>query len=203
MNKETVLLTWVHLGIKEFYLSFEIESRWITYSIFFCHQGLEKICKAYYLGECSLRWENLIDVPALKEINKIAKTLGHDIPRFVKCMQSRGTLPPYRPIRPYSEDDLLECLQAAYIEARYPVPQPFYLRMDHQCKERFRISIASYKIYHDLLGETAPRDYARSMARALLKKIESEFSVKIQDSNPFNGIADENWNRFANVFFRV
>jgi len=55
INKETVLLTWVQSGIRDFYLSYELESRWMTSSIFFCHQGLEKICKTYYLGECSLQ----------------------------------------------------------------------------------------------------------------------------------------------------
>lgn len=200
MNKETVLSTWVQSGIRDFYLNFELESQWPRYSVFFCHQGLEKICKAYYLGKCSLRWESMNDERALKEIDKIARALGHDIPRFVKCMQSRGILPIYRKTRPYSEDDLLEGIQAAYIEARYPVPHPYYLKRDQQGKERFRIS-RTRPMYHDLLGETAPRDYARSMARALINKIDSDFTVRIPDTKMSDKIPNANWNRFRNLFF--
>ena len=140
------------------------------------------------------------DERALKEIDKIARALGHNIPRFVKCMQSRGILPIYRKIRPYSEDDLLEGIQAAYIEARYPVPHPYYLKRDQQGKERFRISRIR-PMYHDLLGETAPRDYARSMARALINKIDSDFSVRIPDTKMSDKISNANWNRFRNLFF--
>lgn len=202
MDKETVVVTWVKSGIKDFYLSFELESQWQRYSLFFCHQGLEKICKAYYLGKCSLLWERLNDESALKKINKVTKILGHDIPCFVKCMQSRGVLPTYPTIRPYSEKDLLDGIQAAYIEARYPVPNPFHLTRDQQGKERFLISSAHNQMYHDLLGETAPLKYARSMAKALLKRIESDFSVRIPESKISAKISNDNWNRFTNLFFK-
>ena len=204
MDKETVILTWVKSGIQDFYLSFELESQWQRYSLFFCHQGLEKICKAYYLGECSLRWESLDDESALKEINKVAKTLGHDIRCFVKYMQSREILPPYTTNHPYySEDNLLDSIQAAYIEARYPVPKPFHLARDREGKERFRISSAPNNWYHDLLGETAPLKYARSMARALLKRIELDFSVRSPESKFSDKISNDNWTRFTNIFFKA
>jgi hypothetical protein len=109
-------------------------------------------------------------------------------------------LPPHKPLRPYSEDDLLHALNAVYIEARYPVVQPFYRTKGRDGKERFRISIGK-KIYHDLLNETAPRDYARSMARVLLKRIEDEYSVKISPSRFSRKISAQDWKRFMNVFY--
>ena len=202
MNKERILLTWAGSGIEDFYLSFELEDRWHKQSIFYCHQGLEKICKAYCIGKCSARWEKLSDGLALKQIDRIAKTLKHDLPRFMKCFQSRGILSGYRPPRPYSEDDLLEGLQATYIQARYPVPQPFHLTRDRSGKERFRIPSGNLKMYHYLVGETAPRDYARSMARALLTKIETEFAIRIPVSKFSKKISDKDWKRFTNVFFK-
>jgi len=202
MEKCQILSTWATAGMEDFYLSFELEDRWHKQSLFYCHQGLEKICKAYHIRKCSKQWmEQRSKDLALKKIDQIAKGLGHDIPRFVKCMQSRSILPSYRPPRPYSEDDLLEALQAVYIEARYPVPQPFYRTKGQDGKERFQISSSSFKIYHDLLGETALRDYARSMARTLLKKIEDEYSVRISYSRFSGKISAQDWERFANVFY--
>ena len=57
-------------------------------------------------------------------------------------------------------------------------------------------------MYHDLLGETAPREYARSMARALLREIEAEFTVKIPRKKVSNKISYKKWKRFTNVFFK-
>ncbi len=56
-------------------------------------------------------------------------------------------------------------------------------------------------MYHDPLAETAPLKYARSMASSLLKKIETEFSVRIHDLKVSGKISDEDWNRFTNIFF--
>ncbi len=57
-------------------------------------------------------------------------------------------------------------------------------------------------MYHDSLAETAPLKYARSMASALLKKIETEFSVEIPVSKVSAKISDNDWNRFTNIFFK-
>jgi HEPN domain-containing protein len=203
MDKQKILQTWITSGIEDFYLSFELEDRWHRHSIFYCHQGLEKICKAYHIGKSSARWEELNDASALKEIDRIAKSLNHKLFQMVKCLQSRRILPTYTTLRPYTEDDLLQGLEAAYTEARYPVPHPFHLTKDQHGKERFRIPIDKLEMYRDPLGETAPRDYARSMARALLEKIETEFAVRIPDSKVSSKISDKDWKRFANIFFKA
>jgi len=203
MDKQKILQTWITSGIEDFYLSFELENRWHRHSIFYCHQGLEKICKAYHIGKSSARWEKLNGVSALKEIDRIAKSLNHKLSQMVKCLHARRILPTYTTLRPYTEDDLLQGLEAAYTEVRYPVPHPFHLTRDQHGKERFRIPSCTLKIYHDPLGETAPRDYARSLARVLLKRIESDFSVRIPNSKVSTKISDEDWERFANVFFKA
>ncbi|MEC4889034.1 MAG: hypothetical protein RI101_03135 [Nitrospira sp.] len=202
LDRQEILQTWIKSGIEDFYLSFELEDRWHRHSIFYCHQGLEKICKAYHIGKSSARWEKLNDASALKEIDRIAKSLNHNLFRMVRCLQSRGILPAYTAPRPYSEDDLLKGLEAAHTEARYPVPLPFHLTRDQHGKERFRIPSNTLRMYHDPLGETAPRDYARSMARVMLKRIASDFSVRIPNSKVSTKISDEDWERFANVFLR-
>lgn len=201
MIRERVLLTWIEAGIRDFYLSFELQATWTRHSNFFCHQGLEKICKAYYIAKCASSWQGLPEQLALKKVDRIARLLDHDLVSFVKCMQARRVLPGYPTCRSYSESNLLQGLQAAYIEARYPVPHPYHLKRDTQNNERFLIRNGRLKIYRDLLGETVLADYARYMANALLKRIEKEFGLRIPTSKVSSEVPDKQWKRFRNVFF--
>ena len=108
LDKQEILRTWIKSGIEDFYLSFELEERWHRHSLFYCHQGLEKICKAYHIGKYLKRLENFNDESALKQVDRIAKSLNHKLFQMVKCLQSRRILPAYTALRPYSEDDLLQ-----------------------------------------------------------------------------------------------
>jgi hypothetical protein len=202
-SREEILQTWVKSGIADFYLSFELQDKWQRHSIFYCHQGFEKVCKAYHIGKYLKTLKNFNPESSLKKIDGIAKSLNHRLFQMVKCLQSRGILPTYQSIRPYSEDDLCQALEAAYSEARYPVPLPFYRTRDQYGKERFLILSGTLKMYHDLLGETVLLQYARSMARSLLRRIEMEFAVKISDSKVSSKIDDKDWERFVNIFFKA
>lgn len=202
LNKQKILQTWIKSGIEDFYLSFELEEKWQRHSTFYCQQGLEKLCKAYHIGKYLKCLESFNAESALKQVEIIAKSLNHKLSKMVDCLQSKKILPTYTACRPYSEADLLQALEAAYTEVRYPVPHPFHLTKDHG-KERFRIPSATLKMYHDPLGETAPLEYARSMARVLLGKIETEFAVRIPDSKVSSKISDKDWKRFVNIFFKA
>ena len=202
LSRQEILQTWIESSIEDFYLSFELGNKWHRHSLFYCHQGLEKICKAYHIGKYLKSLENFNDESALKQVDTIAKSLNHKLSRMVKCLQSKRILPTYTALRPYSEDDLLQGLEAGYTEVRYPVPHPFHLTRDQNGKERFRIPSDTLKMYHDFLGETAPLHYARSMTSALLKSIETEFAVQISDSKLSEKISDEDWKRFTNLFFK-
>ena len=178
-----------------------MEERWHRHSTFYCHQGLEKICKTYHIGKYLKHLDNFKAESALKQVDRVAKSLDHKLFQMMKCLQSRRILPTYTASRPYSEDDLVKGLEAAYTEVRYPIPHPFHLTKDQHGKERFRVPIATLKMYHDPLAETAPLKYARSMASALLKKIETGFSVRIPASKVSGRISDKDWKRFTNIFF--
>jgi hypothetical protein len=138
---------------------------------------------------------------ALKQVNRVVKFLNHNLFQMMKCLRSRKILPTYKASHLYSQDDLLQGLEAAYTEVRYPVPRTFHLTRDQHGKERFRIQNATLKMYHDPLAKTPPLKYARSMARALLKKIETEFSVGIPGSKVSGKISGKDWNRFTKIFF--
>ena len=84
INKGSVVNLWVSYGIKDFYISFEFEAanKWHEYSTFFCHQGLEKMCKAYLLATKAKEYESRTSGNALEKVNKIAKGFGHDLQKL-------------------------------------------------------------------------------------------------------------------------
>ena len=89
LGKQEILQAWIKSGIEDFYLSFELDERWHRHSIFYCHQGLEKICKAYHIGKYLTTLENLNAESTLEAVNRIAKSLNHGLFRMVKCLQSK------------------------------------------------------------------------------------------------------------------
>lgn len=210
MDNARLIQTWAIAGVKDFYIGFEFEAenKWHEYSTFFCHQGLEKICKAYILAGSAATWAHLSDDKAVAQANKIAKKLGHNLKRLIGCLRSGGILLMPSPRQgsssgaghrggSYSEDELIEILEAAYIEARYPTTKSKQIHRQYPLSKS--TAMFSYPI-----GETAPIEYARKTASAVLKKIESDFSITIPRDKRYvsSRISEERWRRFERVFFR-
>ncbi len=189
MLKERIVQTWAHRGVMDFYISFEFEceGKYHEYGTFFCHQGLEKICKACIIAEKAAQWENLQEQQALQKVNKIAKELSHNFKRLITdCIP--GT------IQKHHDEKMVQILEAAYIEARYPTPQPIHKKYP----------IAGFPgAYSYPLAESEPKEYARKTALIVLNKIESDFSVTIPTNKTSSMIADEDWKRFQRVFFKL
>ena len=198
MDKVRLIQNWAVAGIKDFYISFEFESenKWHEYSTFFCAQGLEKISKAYILARSASSWEHLPEDKGSVHVNKMAEQLGHNLRVLLNCLQSRGVLPVQGRSGSYSQGELIGILEAAYIEVRYPFPK------NSRVHRRFPSSKGK-KGFADPLKETAPIKYARSAARAVLRSIESEFSIGISKDKTCisNRIPDEYWVRFQKIFF--
>jgi len=215
MDKASVIQAWVVAGVKDCFISFEFETenKWREYSTFFCHQGLEKICKAYILARSASTWEHLPENEGLVRVNKMAKDLGHNLKTLISCLRSRHVLP--MPSRAqtssknkghrgvsYSEDELIEILEAAYIEARYPIPKSDQIHRQYLLWQHPRLK--DIKMFSRPIGETAPIKYARKTALAVLKRIESDFSITIpQEKNSVSGrVPDDKWKKFRSVFFK-
>ena len=94
VDKELVVSTWAVQGLKDFYISFEFEhvNKWHTYSTFFCHQGLEKISKAYLIATRSAEYEDLGKEEALKKVNNIAKEYQHSLQKLLEALISHNAL---------------------------------------------------------------------------------------------------------------
>lgn len=199
INKERVAQTWAFRGLKDFYISFEFEdaNKWHEYSTFFCHQGLEKICKAYLLLTEASQYENRTEKQALEKIDKIAKDFGHELKKLLGLLCLKGVLSSTDISQKYggfAGDELIKILEKAYIESRYPVPEPIHKR--YPVKTNSNLKMFEYPI-----GMTAPINFSREIASKILRKIESDFSISIPKNKISNKIVDEDWRRFCEIFF--
>lgn len=199
VDKERVVSAWAVQGLKDFYISFEFEhvNKWHTYSTFFCHQGLEKICKAYLLVMRSTEYENLGEGETRKKVNQIAKEYQHSLQKLLEELISRNALTGAEvacKVEGYTGQQLIDVLEKAYIESRYPVPSPIHKKFPVQGRSR-------YKMYHDPLGSTAPIKYSRKLALAILKKIEQDFGIVTPRQKLATHILDADWKRFCNLFY--
>ena len=168
LTKEEVVLTWLNNGIKDLYFAFQFDVP-RRYKLFFTAMGIEKVCKSFLLAEKSSKYENLCEKQAMKEINKIAKKYNHKLKEmiFTDICNSTGCqdlikiqTKKYDTIKQYDltgeQYDLtgkviIDCLEKAYDESRYPVPEYYY--------EKFPLKVKSdktkeKKIYWDPSGSS-------------------------------------------------
>ncbi|MGH7795692.1 MAG: hypothetical protein ACREQ2_12530 [Candidatus Binatia bacterium] len=199
VDKVRVISAWAVQGLRDFYISFEFEAanKWHMYSTFFCHQGLEKICKAYLLATRSAEYGNLGEGETRKKVDQIAKEYQHSLQELLGELISRNALTAAEvscTVGGYTGRQLIDVLEKAYIESRYPVPSPIHKKFPVQGRSR-------YKMYHDPLGSTAPIKYSRKLALAILKKTEQDFGIVTPRQKLATHILDGDWKRFCNLFY--
>lgn len=205
-NKEIVMRTWANRGIYDFFVAFDIENKHTKYSTFFCHQGLEKICKSYLLGKYSLEFEPFSEQEGLEKINKIAADkhkMGHGLKGMLDKLVSFKTLDEndidqeYKCIDQKDRDSKVTCieiLEKSYLECRYPIPDPFYKRLP--------LKNIGKNIYEEPMGSSKLRKYSFSIGKKVIEKCEIEFQIKVINlERPSSKISGNEWQRFSNIFY--
>ena len=203
LDRETIVGTWAYWSLKDFYVAFDIENKFSVYSTFFCHQGLEKMCKAYLIGTKASRYESLSIQVARKEVNDIAKNeCGHDLREMIKNLISYNVLHENifkNKYAKYGNKDvtgksIIKILEKAYLECRYPVPNPIH--KNYPVKTKGLIII-----YDSPLSSTKLRKFAYEVGLKIIEKIEKDFNMIIPREKFSTKINDEDWIRFRRIFF--
>lgn len=90
--------------------------------LFFLHQGIEKLCKAYLLAQRESEYEQLQHDGAIQKVEQMAREYSHNIEEMLK--QISATLPSVREwLQDNKKDEKIEFLQRmtlAYEGVRYP-----------------------------------------------------------------------------------
>lgn len=195
LTVDRVIGAWMRRAIIDFYLYFFIEI-W-PYKTFFLPQGVEKLCKAYILGKRAEEYISLPRQDALEKINKIAKESGHNLKILInEHLPNNGlSLTSLLNMKyiDYTGTQLLEVLEAAYMECRYPMP--------NNISKKFPTKIKG--AYWDLLNSEEPGKFAYAVARQIIEAIEKDFSIIKPLEIPEEGIKLNDWQSFCQSFFGV
>lgn len=205
-SKTTVVKLWALHGLVDFYIGFDIWDRFDWYSAFLWHQGLEKFCKAYLLGTKSSEYECLPEQQARKTIDKIVrKEMGHNLIDMldkliaIKVLNKEVKTKVYRYYgKDYTGEELIEILEKAYIECRYP------LITDPVKRVYFTPEKTSW---WDPLSSQELMNFTFEVGLKILGSIEKDFNITISRNRTenegllFKFVKNEDWLRFRRYFF--
>lgn len=198
-TREKVIRLWTSRGIEDFYIGWGISDEFPWYSAFFYAQGLEKICKAYFLGKRSFEYESLSETEARKRIDKIVREYGHSLSRMIEQIISDKKIllekyPSYadKNIK-VVEKPKIEILEQAYTECRYPVPVP----ISRYYKITKDGSMGQYPFDSSDLEE-----FAFKVGNTIIQRIGEDYSLSIKRESPISPINETSWEVFSSLFFK-
>lgn len=199
MNRNDVVREWVRSGIIDFYLYFELDEKWYHYNAFFLHQGLEKLCKAYLLGERASEYEGLRNEKVVRrKVEDMAKQMGHDLNSMLKVMKRKNLITKENfKLGKEPRPNAIKVLLHGYEQCRYPLPvEPVHTKYPVKGKAGF---------YNDILASSNLRKAVYPIARQILERIQSDFSIDIpkRKATYNNKIDDKQWERFCRLFFET
>lgn len=205
LERDRVVKAWIVSGIQDFLIAFLIDEEFPFYVAFLYHQGLEKISKGYLLGQRSVEYESLPFQQAKKIINQIVtdkKKMGHNLNGMIQKLVELKILEDdvFKKRYVISDDikfntgaECVEILEKAYLECRYPVPNPSYKKYPIVGSNGHWYPIAS----------SEPRDFAYHTGLKIIKKAEQDFNLTIsKDKSTYSEtLKNEDWFRFRRIFF--
>jgi hypothetical protein len=173
------------------------------YDPFINAMGLEMVCKGYLLALKRSEYEGWGETQAREKVNKLAKEMGHKVTDVVQEIgenigQDKVQLLLDKKYDVIDENvDLtgsiiLQAIEAAYLECRYPVPNPFYREFP----------VFSLKdAYWDPLYSSGLPEFCYEFCRIILTDLKAKFGIEIPKSWWNQKIRDDAGQRFGNLFF--
>ncbi len=161
------------------------------------------MCKAYLLGKRSSEYESFPEQQGRKKVDNIAKNeCGHNLNEMIKKLISYGVLDQNIFKNKYAKygvkditgKDITKILEKAYLECRYPIPNPVY--------KNYPIKKGRIKIFDDPLGLSEPRKFAFEVGHKIIEKIEKNFNISIPKNKFYTNIDEKDWTRFRRIFFQ-
>lgn len=201
MDKQIVVQTWLWRGIEHFYLAFILEeNKWRHYQPLFDYMGLEMFCKAYILTERASEYENLNDQALKNKVNEIAKHCGHNLRKMLENINNYigankigHLLSTNYDSDNFTGNQLVDVLEAAYIESRYPVPKSI--------SDKFPIEGTNLHWYPLLFSGLSK--FAYSIGREILYSLKTKFKIGIPKTEIDKSILiEESGVRFCRLFFK-
>ncbi|MFC1751865.1 hypothetical protein ACFL96_00515 [Thermoproteota archaeon] len=193
LSKQDVVEDWFFRGLEHFYLAFQLDSPFL-FTPFHNSLGLEMIFKAYLLAIHSKEYESLGKSDAISQINTIAKEYGHKLVKMIDEIKEQIPSSELNVLldtcydAQFNGHELLEALQSAYFECRYPVPEPIHRKYPMKGKE---------DLWYDPIVSSHSK-LCYSLACEIIKNL-----VPISKERFKRIVKGEDRERFCNLFFET
>lgn len=180
IRKRTAVGAWVRRAATDFFAAFELEDL-IYLRLFFYHQGIEKLCKAYLIGTHAYRYENLKADQAMTWIDAFARSLKHDLSALLGLVVTAEPT-----VESFARDQrFITALMKGYEEGRYPTPSARSLRRDQGLQY----------VWSENLDQKAYRLGSR-LLDCINQRCQLSFSI---ETNP-DGVEKETWDKFVGIW---
>ena len=180
IQRETAVRAWVKRAATDFFASFLLEDL-LFLRLFFYHQGVEKLCKAYLIGTHAYQYENLTADQAMKWIDDFARSLKHDLSTLVGLIFTAEPT-----FESFARDKkFVMALMKGYEEGRYPTPSS---------KSVWRVPGYPY------VGSTQLDQKAYQLGSRLLDCINRRFQLSISIQAKPSGVDGKTWDRFVRTW---
>jgi len=198
LDRNIVVLTWLLRGIEDHFIAFsKFDTPFSRYRPFLNSMGFEMIAKAYVLAMCPKDYEGLPREEAIVKIDEIGRKTGHDariLFDLVKVSLGEGKANDLlmRDYDGFSGAQFLVVIKAAYLESRYPVPNPIHEKFPHP----------KYKnLSWDPLFSSGLEKFCFEFARAVIHSLKKDFEITLSSSKLRERVFGEAAARFNNLFF--
>ncbi len=198
LGRNIVVLTWLLRGIEDHFMAFsKFDAPFSRYRPFLNSMGFEMIAKACVLALRAKDYEGLPREEAIAKIDDIGRKSGHD-PRklFDIVTVSLGKEKAKDLLRNdydgFTGSQFLDVIKAAYLESRYPVPNPIHEKFPHP----------KYKnLSFDPLFSSGLEKFCHDFARAVILSLKNDFGISLTTSKLRERVFGEAAERFNNLFF--
>ena len=199
LTRDEVVTVWMTRGVSDLFFAFELDQQSSRYRPFFLAMGIEMISKAYLLGHQSAKYDGKQYERGMKIVDGLAKTLfGHRLQDIVESICTTSEEQDLQKLlqksyHPFTGRQLLQALQSAYLESRYPVPNPVHHRFPVKVKGRIR--------YDDPLNSSGPTQFSHDLCRKVLCYIKKDFAVVLHPDTMHRLRPRAKYCRFRRLFF--
>jgi len=199
MDRQRVAKTWIYRGLCDLYFAFDSDDIAFEDNAKFSEiMGLEKFLKAVLLYERHTEYEALPLSEARAELNKMAMELGHKFTKMINSLSDSGLIDFVRIKQPdfdgYEGNQLIQAVEAGYMETRYPVPQPV--------SNKFPIEGTDFT--HDPLSSSGITKFIYALCNACYLRLASNIDfTEMLDQFRDTFQHRESFGRFNNLFWKA
>lgn len=198
IDRNLVVLTWLLRGIEDLFVAFsKFDESFSRYRPFFNAMGFEMIAKSYILAMCPKEYEGLQKKQAIFKIDELGRKYGHDPKKLIELLSASIDKELIDKILNSNYDgfagyQFLDVIKAAYLESRYPVPNPIHEKFPNP---KYKNS------YWDPLFSSGLEKFCFAFSREIILSLKNQFGIYLTKSKLQERVYGEAATRFCNLFF--